>query len=71
MGHPHSEALRVTERYRRRDFGHLDVDMTFDDPQMYTKPFGIKVTYELLADADIFEFLCNENEKDRAHTEKK
>ena len=67
MGHPHSEALRVLERYHRRDFGHMDVEMTFDDPQMYTKPFTIKVTQELWADSDIFEFFCNENEKDRAH----
>jgi hypothetical protein len=67
MGHPHSDALRVTERYRRRDFGHMDVEMTFDDPKMYTKPFTIKVTYELWADSDIFEFFCNENEKDRVH----
>ena len=67
MGHPHGEALRVTERFRRRDFGHLDVEMTFDDPQMYTKPFTIKVPHDLLADSDIFESFCNENEKDRAH----
>jgi hypothetical protein len=66
-GHPHSEALRIVERYHRRDFGHMDVDMTFDDPQMYTKPFTIKIPYELLADSDIFEAFCNENEKDRAH----
>jgi hypothetical protein len=71
IGHPHSEALRITERFRRRDFGHLDVDLTLDNPQMYTKPFGIKVTYELWADSDIFEWVCNENEKDRARTEKK
>jgi hypothetical protein len=71
IGHPHSEALRVVERYHRRDFGHLDVEMTFDDPSMYTKPFGIKVTYDLWADSDIFEFVCNENEKDRAHAVKK
>jgi hypothetical protein len=67
LGRPHSEALRVTERFRRRDFGHLDIEMTFDDPQMYTKPFTIKIPHELLADADIFEMFCNENEKDRAH----
>ncbi len=67
MGHPHSDALRVTERYHRRDFGHMDVEMTFDDPQMYTKPFTIKITNELWADSDIFEFFCNENEKDRPH----
>ena len=67
IGHPHSTALRITERFSRRDFGHLDVEMTFDDPQMYTKPFTIKVPHDLLADADIFESFCHENEKDRAH----
>jgi len=67
MGHPQSEALRITERFRRRDFGHLDVEMTFDDPQMYSKPFTIKIPHELLPDTDLFEMYCNENEKDRAH----
>jgi hypothetical protein len=67
VGHPHSEALRIGERYHRSDFGHLDVEMTLDDPRMYTKPFTIKVTAELLADSDILEYFCNENEKDRAH----
>jgi hypothetical protein len=66
IGHPHSESLRVVERYRRRDFGHLDLEMTFDDPRMYTKPFTVKVPHDLLADSDIFESFC-ENEKDRAH----
>jgi hypothetical protein len=66
MGHPHSEALRVTERFRRTDFGHLEVEMTFDDPETYTKPFTIKVPHTLLADQDIFEMFC-ENEKDRVH----
>ena len=66
MGHPHSEELRLTERFHRRDFGHLDWEMTFDDPKMYTRPFTIKVPHDLLADADIFEMFC-ENEKDRVH----
>jgi hypothetical protein len=70
VGHFHSEALRLTERFHRRDFGHLDVEMTFDDPKTFTRPFTIKVPYELLADADIFEMFCNENEKDRAHLRK-
>jgi hypothetical protein len=69
-GHPHSEALRVTERYHRRDFGQMDVEMTFDDPMMYTKPFAIKFTEELWADSDVFEYFCNENERDRAHSDK-
>ena len=67
MGHPHGEHLRVIERYRRRDFGHLDVETTFDDPQFYTKPFTIRVPHELMADSDVFEAFCTENEKDRVH----
>jgi len=66
MGHPHSDALRMTERFHRRDFGHLDIEMTFDDPKTYTRPFTIKVPHDLLPDTDIFEMFC-ENEKDRVH----
>jgi hypothetical protein len=71
IGHPQSEAMRVIERYHRRDFGHLDFGMTFDDPRMYTKPFTIRVPHNLLADGDIFESVCTDNEKDRAHLERK
>jgi len=70
MGHPHSEALRVLERFRRLDFGHLDYEITFDDPKMYTKPFTVKIPHELLADSDVFENFC-ENEKDQAHLGRK
>jgi hypothetical protein len=66
MGHPHSEALRTSERFRRSDFGHLDYEITFDDPKMYTKPFTVKIPHELLADSDVFENYC-ENEKDLSH----
>jgi hypothetical protein len=66
MGHPHSEALRTLERFKRRDFGHLDYEITFDDPKMYTKPFTVKIPHELVPDADVFENYC-ENEKDLAH----
>jgi hypothetical protein len=66
-GHPRSEAMHMTERFRRRDFGHLDVEMTFDDPVMYTKPFSAKFSYDLLPASDVFETICNENEKDHAH----
>ena len=65
-GHPHSEALRIQERFRRRDFGHMDLQLTIDDPKMYTRPFTIKVTEVLLPDTDILEYVC-ENETDRAH----
>jgi hypothetical protein len=69
-GHPHSDALRIHERFHRRDFGHMDVSITIDDPKMYTRPFTIKVTELLLPDTDILESVCNENEKDRARMDK-
>jgi hypothetical protein len=67
LGHPRSEAMHLVERYHRRDFGHMDVEMTFDDPKMYTKPFSIRITHQLIPDSDILEYFCAENEKDRAH----
>ena len=69
FGHRHSDQLRITERFRRRDFGHLDIEMTFDDPKMYTRPFTIHLPHRLLADGDIFE-MFSENEKDCAHIAK-
>jgi hypothetical protein len=66
-GHPHSEALHIQERFHRRDFGHLDVAITIDDPVMYTKPFTVKATEILLPDSDVLETVCIENEKDQAH----
>ena len=66
IGHPHSDRLKIVERYRRPDFGHLDVEMTFDDSTMYTRPFTITIGYHLLADDDIFE-MFPENEKDCGH----
>jgi hypothetical protein len=66
MGHPRSESMRTTERFKRRDFGHLDYEITFDDRKMYTKPFTVRIPHELLADSDVFENYC-ENEKDLVH----
>ena len=67
FGHPRSEAMRITERYRRRDFGHMDLEMSFDDPKYYTRPFGFKTTLNLIPDSDVLEYVCTENEKDNAH----
>jgi len=67
MGHPRSESMHVTERFRRRDFGHLDIEFTFDDPTLYTRPFTVRVPHNLESNNDIFEMFCNENEKDRVH----
>jgi hypothetical protein len=67
MGHPRSEALHLTERFRRRDFGHMDVEVTIDDPKVYTKSFSVKFTELLQPDSDVTEYFCDENEKDRPH----
>ena len=67
MGHPRSEGMHVTERYHRLDFGHLDVEMTFDDPAYYTRKFSVTVHFDLVPDNDIFEMFCSQNEKDRGH----
>jgi hypothetical protein len=66
-GHPHSEALTVQERYRRRDFSHMDVQVRLDDPKMYSRPFSIQYTLDLVPDTEIGEYVCAENEKDRSH----
>jgi hypothetical protein len=66
-GHPHTESLRTTERFYRKDFGHLELSETFDDPKAYARPWTVRVTGELKPDTDLLEFVCNENEKDRVH----
>ena len=60
-GHPHTEALRMTERYRRRDFGNLDLDVTLSDPAVYAKPWTMTVRAELASDTEMIEWVCNEN----------
>jgi len=64
-GHPHTDALRMTERFRRPDFGHLEVQFTFDDPKAYTKPWKVAINPELYLDGDLLESVCLDNEKDR------
>jgi hypothetical protein len=66
-GHPHSDAMHVTERFHRRDIGHMEVQITVDDPQSYSKPFSIKVTELLMPDTDLIESVCLENETDVKH----
>jgi hypothetical protein len=70
VGHPRSESMRIRERYRRRDFGHMDLEITIEDPKYYTRPFTIKTGLNLIPDSDVLEFVCGENEKDRIHLEK-
>jgi hypothetical protein len=66
-GHPHTESLRTTERFHRRDFGHMDLQVTFDDPRAYAQPWTVSFGVSLAPDTDLLEYVCNENERDRQH----
>ena len=60
-GHPHTEGLRTMERYRRRNFGNLEIEVTFSDPVAYAKPWTVAVRAELAADTEMVEWVCNES----------
>jgi hypothetical protein len=61
QGKPSTEALHVIERFHRRDFGHMDIQITIDDPKAYTRPWTVAQSVNLLPDAVLVEFVCNEN----------
>jgi hypothetical protein len=62
-GRPATEQLRVVERFRRTDFGHIDIDITIDDPKAYTRPWTVTERLLFLPDTDIIEYMCNENNR--------
>lgn len=66
-GLPGTEALRVIERFTRPRIGHMDIEVTIDDPTAYTKPWKAKLAWTLLPDTDLIESICEENNKDPVH----
>jgi hypothetical protein len=64
-GHPHSEALTTTERFRRIDFGHMEMQVTIEDPPTYLEPFTVTIPFDLQPDTELIEHIC-ENERDSA-----
>ena len=67
LGRPSTDALHVTERFRRKDFGHLDIQVTIDDSKAYTKPWTVTYSATLLPEGELMEFICNENNRDIPH----
>jgi hypothetical protein len=67
FGHPNSDALRVVERFHRRDFGHMDIGVTVDDPKAYRRPLTYTQSLSLIPDTELIESPCNENERDFRH----
>ena len=65
-GHPHTEALRITERFHRRDLGHIDLKVTLDDPKAYTRSWTLPIELDLIPEGELIEYVC-ENERDAQH----
>jgi hypothetical protein len=63
QGSPLTGTGRMTERFRRPHFGTLQIDITIEDPAAYTRPLTVRVNQRLVPDAELIEFICNENEK--------
>ncbi len=66
-GSPLTETGKMTERFRRVNYGILEIDVTIDDPKAYTKPFTVRVDQRIMADSEMIEFICNENNRDPQH----
>lgn len=66
-GSPLTNAGKVIERFRRPNYGSLEIEVTIDDPKVYTKPFTVKVNQRLMPDTELIEFICNENDRSGPH----
>ncbi len=66
-GHPGTSEMKVTERFARKDFGHMDIEITIDDPKAYTKPWTVVLPLTLTPDDELLEYICSENNKDLEH----
>ena len=66
-GSPLTDAGKMTERFRRPNYGTLTIDITVDDPKAYTRPWGVSLTQRLMVDSEMLEFICLENEQSSKH----
>jgi len=69
-GNPMTDAARITEKFRRPNFGNLEIEVTVDDPKAYTKPWTVKLNQVIKLDTDLLDFACADNEKDASHLSK-
>ncbi|MBV8904609.1 MAG: hypothetical protein JOZ22_13330 [Acidobacteriia bacterium] len=66
-GSPLTNGAKMTERFRRVNYGNMEIEITVDDPKAYTKPWTVKVHHTIMLDTELMEFVCQENEKDVPH----
>jgi len=67
IGNPLTETGKMTERLRRPNYGSLEIDVTFEDPAVYTEPFTVRVNQRIMPDTDLIEFICTENDRSGPH----
>ena len=67
IGNPLTSAAKLTERFRRPNFGTLEIDITVDDAKAYTKPWTVRVNQRILLNSELIEFICNENDQFRPY----
>lgn len=61
-GNPLTDSGKVTERFRRPNFGTLEIDVTIDDPKAYTRPFTVRVNQRIMVDTELIEFICEDRD---------
>jgi hypothetical protein len=66
-GSPLTNMGRMIERFRRPNYGNLEIEVNIDDPKVYTKPFTVKVRQKIMPDTQLIEFICNENDRSGPH----
>jgi hypothetical protein len=66
-GDPMTDAARVTERFRRLNYGNMEIEVTVDDPKAYTKPWTVKLNQYIVLNTELLDDICLENEKDVSH----
>ena len=66
-GSPLTNAGKMIEKFRRPEYGRLEIEVTINDPSAYTKPFTVKVTQQIMLNTDLIEFICAENERSDSH----
>jgi len=66
-GSPMTDAATMTERFRRLNYGNLEIEITLDDPKAYTAPWTVKLNQFIVLNTELLEYFCQENEKDQAH----
>jgi hypothetical protein len=66
-GSPMTDAAKLTERFRRVNYGRLEIDVTVDDPKAYTKPWSVKLNQVIVLNTELLDYFCLDNEKDAKH----